>query len=427
MLFFIGALSKKSLRLVPEVEIGMAILRCTIEQFCNPAFLQIENFAGFHRTSTSQLMITKSKVLIENTCENGESLSFKRPNKPKTVIDSIELSEDDYKEILQVEKAILLSQEDDDMVESVFEESCLPSAVFIPETMQSSAGIFSAVNIPETKTSQNSLEPIESQPRSSKNASNFFEFDTFKSKNTKKRIAPTEIDEEEDEAAVDRVIEKEAEVIAKPAAKKAKINPIPKIVHPDSDEEIVAPVLRKRTSATKGEMFSFNRLVKRTRQMSIELDNSNSIDSVNSATDICSGLSRVSSGESLLPSIPQSKRQRSFSTLSGSTINYSGVWLSKSFANCSIKTLKEEDIKNEEIDGLGTEDIKPQNICIYFQVQQIKMDLKSVTDRSDSICNESGQKKFKKFVKKKNFKSQSEVLRTKLVSADETFDQNVDF
>lgn len=408
----------------------MAILRCTIEKFCNPSFLQIENFAAFQRTSTSQLMIAKSKVLVENTCDNGESSGFKRPKNPKTVIDTIDLSEDDYKEILQVEKAIILSQEDDDMVESVFEESCLPSAVDIPETMLSSAGTFSAVNIPETE-SQNSLESIESQPSSSKNASKLFEFDTFNSRNTKKRKAPTIIEEEEVVAAAP-VVEKEAEVIAKPAAKKAKSNPVPKIVHPDSDEEIVAPVSRKRTapSATKGGLFSFNRPVaKRTRQMSIELDNSNSIDSVNSATDISSGLSRVSSGESLIPSIPQSKRQRSFSTLSGSTIDYSGVWLSKSFANCSIKTPKEEGIKKEceEIDGLGTEDIKPQNICIYFQVQQIKMDLKSVTDRNDTIFNESGQKRFKKFVKKKNFKSQSEVLRTKLVSADETFNQNFDF
>lgn len=423
------SLSKKDLRLIPEIEIGMAILRCTIEQFCNPAFLQIENFTGFQRTSTSQIMITKSKVLIENTCDNGEYSGFKRPQNPVRIVDSIDLSDDEDEKILPTRKEIPPTPEDDEMFILDYEE---PSPVDIPETMHSSAGIFSSLNIPETQTSQNSIEPIESQPSSSKNASNLFEFDTFNSKNNKKRKAPAIIEEEEDEVAEAPVVD----IVVKPVAKKPKNNPVPKIVHPDSDDEVMAPVAstvsRKRlaTSATKGGLFSFNRPVaKRSRQVSIDLDNSNSLDSVNTANDISSGLSRVSSGESLFPSLPQSKRQRSFSSLSGSTIDYSGVWLSKTFSNCSIKTLKEEDIKKEyeEVGGLGTEDNKPQNMCVYFQVQQIKMDLKSVTDRSDTICNESGQKKFKKFIKKKNYKSQCEILRTKLVSADETFDQNFDF
>ena len=299
-LFFIGALTKKDLRLIPEVEIGMAILRCTIEQFCNPAFLQIENFAGFQRTSTSQLMITKSKVLIENTCDNGDSFGFKRPSNPTRIVDSIDLSYDEDEKILPVRKEIPQTPEDDEMISSDFEEpmkisskkkdipisqeSCLPSAVDIPETMLSSAVIFSAVNIAETETSQNSLEPIESQPSSSRNASKFFEFDTFNSRNTMKRKASAIIDKEEDEVFEAPVVVKAADVVVNPPAKKPKNNPVPKIVHHDSDNEIIAPVAftvsRKRT-ATQGGLFSFNRQVaKQPRQIPIELDNSNSMESV---------------------------------------------------------------------------------------------------------------------------------------------------
>lgn len=420
---------KKNLRLVPEVEIGMAILRCSIEQFCNPAFLQIENFAGFTRTSTSQLMITKSKVLIENTIENEDSFKI-----PKTIVDNISLSDEDEND-RQLKRVIHQTPEDDEMIVLDYEEpmnislkkSCLPSAVDIPETMSNFAGTFSHVNIPETEKSQNNLDPIESQPNSSKNASKLF---AFNSKNTRKRKTSVIVDEDKAEVSETSIVEKETDVIVKPAAKKPKNNPAPKIVHPDSDDEIVAPVVptvslkRTATTASKGGLFSFNRPAKRSRQMSIELDSSNSIDSVHSVKHTSSGVLRVPSSDSLLPSIPQSKR-----SFSGSSVDYSGVWLSKSFANCTMKSPKEEDIKKEceEIDGLGTKDTKPQNIIIYFQVKEIKIDLKSVTDRSDTICNESGQKGFKKFIKKKNYKSQSEVLRTKLVSADETFDQNFGF
>lgn len=95
---FLDALEKKKRRIVQETEIGLAIIHCSTEFFCNPEKLASELLRP---GENAHLKITKSKQLVPNT-ESGTIIFQNRPRRsPRKAtqalshVETIDLGSDD--------------------------------------------------------------------------------------------------------------------------------------------------------------------------------------------------------------------------------------------------------------------------------------------------------------------------------------------
>lgn len=414
----LAALASKSRRMVPEMEIGTAVLHATTELWCNPEQSAMNSLLARDEPSSSQLRITKSKVLVpdsmhcsdlmgppspkrllrkitiskplvnvdtvdldsdndEETTErsNKENIPEETVEIPETQVDShmeVELSQNQYSELPTIEESFesaLSRQEVDESQQKVIKKQRMTrSSIIVPEE--------------PNKTSATTIKLISnaSVPMSNNDLFNFTSSVDGSLKNSRKR--------KNSEAEELPVVSTSKKVDAqKPNNKKSRVD--------DSVEEAQQVPKQKpsRKRAADNEicgLFSFNTsFAKRVKPAEVSQD-------ANKPSGIVAFVAK--------PHDPSPVKKVEYDSYD------SGVWLSKAMISMNLNELKKGvEVKVELDTSFNVEDVKPTSCATLFSV------LENSNSTTSSIIS-----KRKQFVKKRNFKPQTSIVNIKIIKVEDT-------
>lgn len=462
--------------MVQESEIGLAILHCSMERFCNPN-IAIESL--FKPSESSELRITKSKTLVPNT----ESMNFSapttsrkrgRPKKttPQQIVESINLDSDEEVTVDGTNKENIPSAQE--MQASVSNVSTSETQVTTFDTPIPDVTPIENLSIPETQASVVAKENTSVTGNSGewKNCSRATHetdqqsFITAASKASSASISTTSLFNFSNSLSSNS---------SRPQRKRKNSE--------NADEVSSITVKRPTTSSTPmddSNLFSFtdvsggkeNSNAQRKSPESIDVPGSSkertkdqnpksnhnkkssSVQNVSDDDDEVERPARKRTAEAAMGNLfsfnmnfvkkkrqNESESQEPTSRASGivpfikppkpvtklSTYGYesdescdSGVWLSKAMTSLNFNKSARE-IKSElpEPDSSSAmEDIKPQLYVTLFSVLESSID----TNSTSSMVS-----KRKQYVKKKNYKSQSSIVTMKVLNVDDTHEARDDF
>lgn len=427
--------------MIPETEIGMAVLHADVQRFCNPDE-EIQQF----KQAEAQLKIAKSAVVVPS------SESFKSPAPPTSrgrvkkmtaePIDCIDLDSDEEMDVSDKENvpavsqfesipatpvavdAIDLTQGSDDFFQTpvthhddinipVTEESVVKS----PPKVATLSGIIKspakpcpdvikrpskpdAVEEPPIKrTTRSGSQAPQSPPKANKNTSSasssdasLFNFsDTSIANRTRKRKVSESADAPGPSGFIPKPKKTAAKPVQEPAPKRNKFI--------DSDEDEPPRQARKRPAEA---LFDFKAIA--VKKMKPRTDDAES---------------SASSGIISLPKVREKSTAKTFSTAFSDAYEEasSSGWLSKKLSSVSLADSVDGTELPEPSQSLDTQDIKPQLFDRLFSIVAIP----------SNVSISSTPSKRKQFVKKINFKPQTSIVTMKLVQVEDTHVQHEKF
>lgn len=412
--------------MVTEVEIGSAVLHASTELWCNPEQSVVNSLVAPEEPSSSQLKITNSKILRPESLHVGDSMgpppskrSRGRPPATKVVSEVVNLDSDDDEDKNDKENVPNVPIEIPETQASI--ELPETQASELPETQESFVSAVNEISVDAEKL--NEISEVNNNKRATRSATkspekapatkeaastsrfsnissaslsnaDLFNFKTSPSRNRKRKTSET----------VDAPIPSTSKNSAdpKPAPKKGRF------VVLDSDDEASTPPpvqkssTRKRpaTSDTDG-LFSFNtsfaKRLKPTKEASQDPIGPSGIIAL--------------TPKPVAPS-PVKKFHNDFDDSCDS-----GVWLSKAMISVNLNDDIDGDLMKIEPDLTlnknKAEDIKPSSFVTLFSVLNTPSDTNSTT--TSSMVS-----KRKQFVKKQNFKPQSNIVTMKLLKVEDT-------
>lgn len=428
--------------MIPETEIGLAVLHCSIETFCNP-----ETSASKFKTSDAALLkVTTSKDLALGT----DSLNLQAPttsrarrspkkSAPAKIVEALNLDSD--KEVEIINKENIPSAEETQIsisyvpaVEAEFHEE-VASQLETPLENISMHVTADSVLTNESKDdpkdssvfskrlTRSSAETTEkrfeasSKPMSSSSLFNFSDTSlgcsagNSRVQRKRKNSVSHKSVAEPVPGPTTRGKKKKQDTnpVKEPTAKRNKIH---QIIHDDSADNEPQPRSTRKRAADEaamgrdGGLFAFNtNFLKKVRHNPNETQ------------------------ESFMEGIGMVRLEKPRESLVKQLTSYvheyddscdSGIWLSKKMISVNLND-SPDGMKSEvpELDSfVNTEDIKPQQYVSLFNVLETSSGFNSIT----SVVS-----KRKQFVKQKNFKSQSSVVTMKTVRVEETYEQRDEF
>lgn len=409
--------------MISDTEIGLAMLHCSIERWCNPEF---KTASIFEPTQSENLKITKSKVLATGT-EHSESVNIETPttskrvrrNKP-AVVDIADLESEETgasnKENVPNHTAtedisLPVTQTDDPMPSTLTESINIPATIqtdlsSIPDQDESSTD---SSRFPPRRTTrrspmtsestfQSAVSRVDSQSSTASSLFNFTEASAVSKQSQRKR---KNTENENDSIQPSTSAAPSKQVQEQPVTKKSKRNQ----VQDDADEEPLPQPrsTRKRpANDSEGGLFAFNtKFSKKSKPTEVEKESQGVV-----------GIVPFSKPRGPSPAVSRKSTDGCLSDLGD------GVWLSKKMllldvtdgikSEILITPIKIERIKKEAT--MDSQDIKPSQLDTLFSV------LESTLTTTTSLVS-----KRKQFVKKLNFKPQDKVVTTKSVKVEDTF------
>lgn len=409
--------------MVSETEIGIALLHCSVERYCNPDHCTT---SLFEPSQAVGLKITRSKILIEGTeipkdeagpsTSRGRGRSRKRKADEVVVIESVNLSSDE--EVTAGNKENIpsmpvhsntetqLSVANDSLPETQFSvvnepvheptsnaaDSLIasegPSVVAVPKSINIEVESEKEQQI-VSRTSSKAI----SQETSSSSLFNFTNVANAKSQRKRKNVVT------EETSTLSETIQKLKE--REPVSKRSKKNQIL-----DSDEEIQSPrASRKRPVPATDGLFAFKtNLAKKAKPSNVvEIEQKKEV----------SGIIQISK-------VSVTSTIKVDNCFDGNLVE-TGVWLSKRMLSINMNNSPDGEVSviksepesppDQDIAMTSEENFKPAKMESLFNVIE-----KSVGKplSSSTLSNR------KQFVKKLNFKPQDKVVTTQSISVEAT-------
>lgn len=437
-------MAEKKRRVIPDNEIGLALMHCSINQWCNPDFLHTSLLP---QNQSAQLTIAKS---MKTMAEATDSMGFAAPGPstrqgrgqlkkvPATVVATIDLESDDEPskpenaEKTLTESQISLQPTQDTPTGVSIQDLSLPQTQSVmdsennaPESEDSfvTANEFNKRSLRSGDSSNHVGNSFSTSTTSSQvlstplNASNLFNFTNTSissAREQRKRKMSENVEPAEVSVASVKKPKKQdpVAVSAKPKQIKKKK---PATNFDSSDEETQTNTSsRKRTAeaalGNDGGLFNFNtNFIKKTKPSEEESQvESNGV----------SGIIPLTKPTQSTVTTVETFREDSNDSCD------SGAWLSKKMTSFNLRDSTDGKIKvdvqepNDSNAINATEDIKPQNLAVLFDVLET-----TVHNNSTS----SMVSKRKSFVKKQNFRPQHNVVTTKLILIDDTYKRHENF
>lgn len=400
--------------MIPENEIGFAILHCSKELWCNPD----KSHEEFVRPGPSaRLKATTSKeILPESTIVTSQVEPRRSPRKKAQprIIDTIDLDSDEdietgnkenvSKPNLETLESISFEVTQQTLSNTIATDCSVPETPFeMTKTTQSSlsetpndTGIksFSEESYVTAVSVQTEHNTRSNKPQARSNKPSLFNFNVS---STSKAPRKRQISESDDLPETS----KRAKNQSSPPARELTKNTNTKLLDTSEVEarKLTPFTSRKRTaaSALSDGLFAFKtNFSKKSRRSNATQESSSEVSSINPMQSIQRRPSREENFK-----LPESEI----------TCDY-GVWLCKEVSlvklNDSVDGVKLEPSEAyETIDpSMDTQDIKPSLLKSFFKVEE-----SSFLSSSSSVVS-----KRKSFVKKQNFKSQTSIVTMKTIN-----------
>lgn len=462
--------------MVPDIEIGLALLQCSIERYCNPEY----NITSLFEPSPSgELKIAQSKVLVNETdsvnlsrASTSHNAVFKQPSAKSVDINNVtdaSVTHDDAenekenifgksktssKQVLEIHALSTTSESQRSVPETqmtitetqstiketqnsiaqsqinydeiTLNETSIQPSISTSSRNKSSLDIEHQANAPNVQTSQSTsskARSLRSNSTSTSNmeCSNLFNFSESNSSYESMRKRKITEDENLQVSEVAKETQPNNNKSTQ-AAKKKKCN---SIVDSDSDDEI-SPVQttskeavhssRKRNAEmATGGIFNFGDLVMKKRKT---VKSANSDDaSITCAPNSAQTTSSNDGPKGIIPlEKPREAQKHLLKKTSSDSIdsNDSGVWLSKKLRDVSLSDYASASIKTESISEIGESFINTEDIKPDKLPSLFQLKETSMESTKSEIVATR-----KQFVKKQNFKPQKFIITCQMIPSDQ--------
>lgn len=422
-MFLVAALDSKNRRMIAETEIGLAILHCSKEHWCNPE----STVKRLIRPGEAALLkFTKSAVTVAHTESSGLITQMEPPKIPRkrshagNIVETIDLSDDDFGNKENIAKKVMLTQTHESLslgeteAESPFETPTEQvTQISLPETQESFASAFETnqSNQQSLTRQDTQLSKISTRSKNSSTIPGLFNFSMNNEKiEVKKNQRKRQNSEEPDIPGPSK--KSKNQVVPKVQETKTRATRKKKILSDSSEDEPTAKPepakTRKRTAATalSDGLFNFNtNFTKKSRKVEMSQDPVPEI----------SGIIPISiqSNKKLSP-------VKEFDFPKYDDSNDAGIWLSKKMTSIKLSSSPDK-IKSEPVEmsedipdidpSIDSQDIKPSLLKNLFNVEENSF----FSGSSSSVVSIR-----KSFVKKQNFKSQTSIVTMKTVNVAKT-------
>lgn len=385
-------LSTRGLRLIPDCEIGLAIIHCSTEKFCNPKYKVEHNFD----IPSELLHVAAAEVLAENT---PPTLSNNAHTSGALNMDIVEVMESIVYESASTESSKKMVSSDD-----VIETE--------PTTVKSSSNLFNDSADEEQLVANET--PTTTTETKRKHSTEVGEYER-----APKRLA---LDDAVSKTLPSPMVQSTSGWLSKIVATPQNSQPSKGIaVEPPTSRKRPFDLLQDDSDDENEDLFQFNVKTSSKKKTKQSANNKDDNDNVFQFPSGCSSAqssagpsqrNRAATGkQSVVSKAPPTPTTKSFcQPINPIPLPTSG-WLSKSFKN-SLKLNEKEESKEESADDTTPDWIK--SIQNGFQVKVVSMNLttRSIDQNVSNNRTVSGQPNFKTFVKKMNYRPQTTVIRT---------------